>query len=93
MDCCAKRCRKEWSTLSQAERNLYINGFKELADDGVIQELSATHFESADHGNAYFLPWHRAFILLLEDAIRALGDEYECFAMPYWYVISINSYS
>jgi len=86
IDCCAKRCRKAWNTLSQTERNKYIYGFKQLADQGVIQELSSTHRISAQHGqsNSYFLPWHRVFTQLLEDAIRGLGDDYKCFAMPYW---------
>jgi len=83
LDCCTSRCRKEWSTLTQTERNLYINGFKQLADQGKIQELSQTHDSSALHGSAYFLPWHRAYIMVLEDAIRALPG-YQCFAMPYW---------
>ena len=88
VDCCINRCRKEWSTLTQTERDLYINGFKTLADQGVIQQLSQTHFVSADHGNHYFLPWHRAFVMVLEDEIRALGGNYACFGMPFWYVLS-----
>ena len=35
----------------------------------------------------HFLPWHRAIVMVVEDAIRALGGEYECFSMPYWYVM------
>lgn len=89
IDCCAKRCRKEWSTMSQDERDLYINGFKELADRGIAQLLSESHWLSADHGNVYFLPWHRMFIIIIEDAIRALGGKYSCFGMPYWYVMYI----
>eukprot|EP00486_Rosalina_sp_Unknown_P016199 CAMPEP_0201578540 /NCGR_PEP_ID=MMETSP0190_2-20130828/25452_1 /ASSEMBLY_ACC=CAM_ASM_000263 /TAXON_ID=37353 /ORGANISM="Rosalina sp." /LENGTH=460 /DNA_ID=CAMNT_0048011829 /DNA_START=219 /DNA_END=1598 /DNA_ORIENTATION=+ len=93
VDCCANRCRKSWDSLSQSERNVYISGFKQLADKGVIQELSYSHYASAEHSgwkdstffsNEYFLPWHRVFILMLEDEIRALGPDYECFGMPFW---------
>ena len=80
------RIRKAWNVLAQDERDLYITAFKKLADDGVIQQLSQTHWDSAAHGFFAFLPWHRAYVMLIEDVIRELGPEYECFAMPYWYV-------
>ena len=28
--------------------------------------------------------WHSYWLCLLEDAIRDLGGEYECFTVPYW---------
>lgn len=90
--CCENRCRKEWSTLTQTERNLYRDAFKRLADQGVMQQLSQTHFVSADHFNSYFLPWHRAFVMVVEDRIRALGGNYTCFAMPFWYVFFIHDH-
>jgi tyrosinase len=35
------------------------------------------------HGDWYFLPWHREFVLMYERAVRALTG-YTAFAMPYW---------
>jgi tyrosinase len=35
------------------------------------------------HGNWYFLPWHRAYILMYERIIRDVTS-YQQFAMPYW---------
>lgn len=35
------------------------------------------------HGDWYFLPWHREFVLMYERAVRVLTG-YSAFAMPYW---------
>jgi tyrosinase len=35
------------------------------------------------HGNWYFLPWHRAYILMYERAVRQLTGNND-FALPYW---------
>jgi len=35
------------------------------------------------HGDWYFLPWHREFLLMYENAVREL-TRYKGFAMPYW---------
>ena len=87
--CCGTRERRPWSELTTAERNLYINGFRQLADSGIMQEISKTHYQRRNeaHGTEIFLPWHRAFIFEVENAIRGLGGQFECFAMPYWYVL------
>lgn len=46
--------------------------------------LVAVHivFGSEAHNGAYFLPWHRFFLLYLENHIRA--NYYADFALPYW---------
>jgi tyrosinase len=35
------------------------------------------------HGNWYFLPWHRAYVVMYERIIRSLTSN-SAFAMPYW---------
>ena len=41
------------------------------------------HNLHCDHATWYFLPWHRAYLLYFEEAIRAVtGDN--SFALPYW---------
>ncbi|MDA9476873.1 hypothetical protein XI03_20760 [Bradyrhizobium sp. CCBAU 65884] len=35
------------------------------------------------HGNWYFLPWHRAYLLMYERAVRQLTGNSD-FALPYW---------
>jgi len=78
------RHRKAWQEISDDERQLYIDGFKELAARDITKEFTLTHIDSSEHQNAAFLPWHREFVWLMETAIRSLGGKYACFAMPYW---------
>jgi tyrosinase len=40
-------------------------------------------FNRCPHGNWYFLPWHRAYILMYERIARELTGQAD-FAMPYW---------
>jgi tyrosinase len=42
-----------------------------------------THENSCPHGNWFFLPWHRAFLMSLERIIRELTGV-QNFALPYW---------
>jgi tyrosinase len=41
------------------------------------------HRDFCPHGNWYFLPWHRAYLVVLENIIRDLSDK-DDFALPYW---------
>jgi tyrosinase len=41
------------------------------------------HNDHCPHGNWFFLPWHRAYLLSFERIIRKLTGE-SSFAMPYW---------
>lgn len=41
------------------------------------------HSRFCPHGNWYFLPWHRAYLVALEGIIRDLADKPD-FALPYW---------
>jgi len=40
-------------------------------------------FNLCPHGNWYFLPWHRAYILMYELAVRQVTGNND-FALPYW---------
>jgi tyrosinase len=44
---------------------------------------NATVFNKCPHGNWYFLPWHRAYLLMYERMIRSVTGNND-FAMPYW---------
>jgi len=45
--------------------------------------LSNIHNNYCPHGNWYFLPWHRAYLLAVEDiCAEVIGDP--MFALPYW---------
>ena len=57
------RIRKEWNTMSQSERDLYINGMLQLAESGRLARFTAEHGQidanRQAHGTSSFLPWHR----------------------------------
>jgi len=40
-------------------------------------------YKFCPHGDWYFLPWHRAYVLMYETAVQALTLKSD-FAMPYW---------
>jgi tyrosinase len=44
---------------------------------------NANDFNLCPHGNWYFLPWHRAYLLSYERAVRQLTGNND-FALPYW---------
>jgi len=45
--------------------------------------FAAVHASFCPHGNWYFLPWHRAYLVALENIVRDLADKPD-FALPYW---------
>ena len=48
-----------------------------------IHGTNPNQYHFCPHGNWYFLPWHRAYVVTYEKAIRKIiGDNN--FAMPYW---------
>ena len=48
-----------------------------------IHGLDPNTYHFCPHGNWYFLPWHRAYVVTLERIIRELTSHKD-FAMPYW---------
>ena len=82
------RHRKAWHLLSSEERNQFISGFHKLNDLGKIRVFSGVHYMYDNyrqaHSTSAFFAWHRYIIWELESQIRDLGDEYKCFALPYW---------
>ena len=79
------RIREPWHLISDEKRSLFINGFKQLAKSGKLAVFVQVHGIYAEHRNSKFLPWHRYYIWELETQIRALGKDFECFGLPYWY--------
>ena len=62
VDC--PRHRKPWHLISDEERLLYINGFLELHEQGVITEMANIHATAWNNGfDEIFFPWHRYFVL------------------------------
>ena len=44
---------------------------------------NTSQFNLCPHGNWYFLPWHRAYLLMYEQVVRQLTGQSD-FALPYW---------
>ncbi len=44
---------------------------------------NAAGFNKCPHGNWYFLPWHRAYLVMYERTVRQLTG-HDDFALPYW---------
>ena len=77
MNCC--RVRKEWHSLTQEERCLYTktlftastkSPWKACYDK--LIEIHTVEFLNGVHDPQYFLPWHRWFILSLENLLRQI---------------------
>jgi len=89
LELCPQRCRRSWQELGQSERNLYINAFQELSAQNTVQQLASQYDSALLNPASIWLPYHRVMIHEMEKAIHGLGGEYECFAMPFWYVITL----
>eukprot|EP00484_Ammonia_sp_Unknown_P014843 CAMPEP_0197073002 /NCGR_PEP_ID=MMETSP1384-20130603/210382_1 /TAXON_ID=29189 /ORGANISM="Ammonia sp." /LENGTH=615 /DNA_ID=CAMNT_0042511827 /DNA_START=44 /DNA_END=1888 /DNA_ORIENTATION=+ len=79
------RVRKPFHTMTEDERMLYVRGFQELRKNGKLKIIADTHAANvAVHKGSSFFFFHAYMIWEAETAIRELGDEFECFSMPYW---------
>jgi tyrosinase len=80
------RVRKNANTLTPAERDRFVSAFAKLNNQGAgrFQDFRDMHTNLSSpqaHGQAGFLPWHRAYILDLEREIQAIDPSV---TLPYW---------
>jgi len=93
-----KRVRKAWHSLSHDDQMLYALGFQELKRRGVLIQFIEAHQKATGsdeyniHSSAQNLFWHSYWLYELENAFRALGEEYDCFTLPYWDVTKDGAY-
>lgn len=83
--------RKEYRELSLSEWNKYLNALSSLQNspspDGQSQSeydyFVSLHlnFMSIAHNVAQFFPWHRAFVILLEQRLQKIDP---LITIPYW---------
>ncbi|TXS40431.1 hypothetical protein EAO75_36310, partial [Streptomyces sp. uw30] len=83
--------RKNVSKLSRAERRRFVEALLEIKRRGEYDEfvrLHIAHFVGdgdrglrAAHMTPSFLPWHRRFLLDLEEALRRVDSSV---TVPYW---------
>jgi len=78
-----RRTRKEVTQLSAAERTALTTAWQAIIANGVYADISSRLFNNVDQafGGAQFLPWHRLFLLELEDALRSVNPSV---VLPYW---------
>jgi tyrosinase len=80
------RIRKNATSLTNAERYRFLEAFGTLNDRGMgtFADFPSMHRDAGlnqAHGNAGFLPWHRAMVLDLERELQAIDTTV---ALPYW---------
>jgi tyrosinase len=85
--------RRRSSALTSAQRQRYINGINALIASGTYGQLVAEHADMSHKqhddmgmgldpvGRQRFLPWHRVFLLRLEQALQAIDP---LTVIPYW---------
>jgi tyrosinase len=83
--------RKNVRNLTGGERRRFVNALLELKKRGQYDEFVRTHIDyytadgetglRAAHMAPSFLPWHRKFLLDLEQALRGVDDSV---TVPYW---------
>ncbi|MFJ7332567.1 tyrosinase family protein [Streptomyces sp. NPDC101110] len=83
--------RKDVSTLTRTERRRFVNALIEVKRRGEYDEFVRRHLRyyapdgesglRAAHMAPSFLPWHRRFLLDLENALRRVDDSV---TLPYW---------
>ena len=65
-----------------------MSGFHALRDNGIMDLFILAHrpskYELNPHKTSQNFFWHSYFIWEMENQFRNLGDDYACFAMPYW---------
>lgn len=83
--------RKNVSKLTRTERRRFVEALLEVKRSGEYDEFVRLHIEHfrgdgdrglrAAHMTPSFLPWHRRFVLDLENALRRVDDSV---TVPYW---------
>ncbi|KAK5659836.1 hypothetical protein OQA88_13299, partial [Cercophora sp. LCS_1] len=85
--CTSPKVRKDWAKASDAEKQSYINAVLCLAEtpsrlnipthSTLYDDFGYVHAQLSTpqriHGEPVFLPWHRYFVQVYEDALHACG--------------------
>ena len=74
--------RKDQAKLTSCEQERFLCALNVLIANGTYGQLVDTHAEMhMQHTNDRLLPWHRIFLLQLENAIRLIHPDV---SIPYW---------
>ena len=77
------RQRRDVRTLSEQEMTALTDAFTALKQNGTYDSFTQRHFDAQVpvHRGPWFGPWHRTFLLELEDALRTIDSS---LTVPYW---------
>merc|ERR1719162_1812603 len=72
-------------TQTENELMLYVDGLQQIRANGKYQIMVDAHsaYSEIHRGTSFFF-YHTYFVWEVETQIRALGDKWACFAMPYY---------
>lgn len=75
--------RKDQASLTEVEQQRFLCAFNVLVNNGTLGPLVDIHGDPAHqpHTTQRFLPWHRVYLLKLEQALRAIHPDV---TLPYW---------
>ena len=75
--------RKDHRALTADEQNRFLNAFSQINAMAALGPLVDIHSNALHqmHGNPRFLPWHRIYLLRMEELLMAV-DPTVC--IPYW---------
>jgi len=74
--------RRDQASLSEHERSRFLCALNVLIANGTYGALVDVHAQMhMQHSNDRLLPWHRIFLLQLEQALRAIHPDV---SIPYW---------
>jgi len=75
--------RKDQASLSETERERFLCAINTLIQNGTYGQLVSIHADMSHmmHGTQRFLPWHRVYLLQLEQAIQSIHPDV---TIPYW---------
>jgi tyrosinase len=75
--------RKDQASLTALEQSRFICALNVLIQNGTFGQLVGIHADASHqmHGTQRFLPWHRIYLLKLEQALQSVHPDV---TIPYW---------
>jgi len=74
--------RKDEGALKKHERERFLCAYETLINTGMLGQYVKIHGQlHYQHGTQRFLPWHRVFLLLLEQSLQSIHPDV---TIPYW---------
>ena len=74
--------RPDQASLDPSQQERFLCAYETIAANGTLGQFVKIHGETHyQHGTERFLPWHRVFLLLLEQALQSVHPDVK---LPYW---------